>query len=122
MKLISPILFLCLLLLAGFGCDNLNERTSTDIIKRTITSQDTLRYDLGEFAPAEQAYIQEQARHAAISMLDRDTSLQNITYYYVPLPTFSGSDFVEIQSVTEDVDHPGSTHTIITEMTIVVEE
>jgi hypothetical protein len=121
MKQFPLLLILCWLTLAGVGCDKLPERTSTDIVKRTITAQDTLRYDLGEFSPSEQAYIQEQARHAAISTLDRDTSRLNIMYYYAPLPSFSGSDFVEIQSVTEDNNHPGSTHTVITRMTIEVE-
>jgi len=115
------ILFFLSVVVLLTACQAIPDRTSTDIVKRTIDHGDTLTYSLGQFSPSERARIHEQARNAAISTLNQDSTQREIQYYYVPLPEFSGDDFVEMHSLRHDDEHPGSTHTIITEMTIVVE-
>jgi hypothetical protein len=115
-------LFSILLAFTFLACHALPERTSTDVVRRTISIGDTLIYSLGQFTETESARIQEQARHAAISTINQDSANQEMMYYYVPLPDFSGDDFVEMHSLLNDDEHPGSTHTIITEMTIVVND
>lgn len=114
--------FLAGSLLLLFSCVTVPDRTSTDVVRRTIEQGDTLQYSLGLFKETEEAEIAEQARNAAISTLDRNTSTAEINYFYVPLPNFSGEDFVEIHSLLQDNAQPQSSRTIITEMTIIVNE
>ena len=114
--------FLLFITLIFTACNTIPDRKTTDIVRRTIDFGDTLTYSPGEFKDSERARIHEQARNAAISTLAQDSANSEITYYYVPLPDFSGSDFVEMHALREDDEHPGSSHTIITEMTIVVNE
>ncbi len=115
-------LIISLCIISFLGCHTLPDRKSTDIVRRTISVGDTLIYSLGSFHQSERALIHKQARHAAISTLDQDSSNMEIFYYYVPLPNYSGEDFVEMHALRADDENPGSSHTIITEMTVVVNE
>lgn len=98
------------------ACDK--ENTSKQEVNKTISKNDTLKYDLGGFGDEEGASIQQQAAHFETSELARAS---HVTYYYKAEAGFTGQDYVELRSARGSDGASPNTDIVITKLSITVQ-
>ena len=95
MKKILKLLFLAICILLLTNC-NKEEMENVDV---AINNSDDYEIDLMISGDEEGATIQTQAQHFQKSELIRDASTNwSVVYKYEPLPNYTGTDFVEIET------------------------
>ena len=102
------------------ACDNTDASGKKSDYTLTISSSDTLKYNLGTFGDEEEADILVQANHFKISQLKRDTHNSDIIYQYKAKDSFKGIDAVTLSSF-KGSDGASPNHNIqVTQLTIIV--
>lgn len=96
------LVFLSSLLILTLSCDN-NQDSNSDVSAITVplNKAETYEYRTGIGGDEEGASIILQAKHFEISDIIRNGDTQfEAVYRYRPEPSFSGTDYVEIQLST----------------------
>ena len=99
MKKILKLSFIAICLLSLTNCNKEEIENVVSKVDVTINNFDDYELDLMFSGDEEGATIQTQAQHFQKSELIRDSSTNwSVVYKYEPLPNYTGTDFVEIET------------------------
>ena len=91
-------LILCALTITPSCKKDNSSINNSQTINVTIQANEDYQYDLGLFGDEEGATINCQATHFNTSIIERDLSIDKVTYKYKPSPGYIGTDEVELKS------------------------
>ena len=101
MKKILKFSFLAICILSLTNCNKEEMENIDREVDVTINNSDDYEIDLMISGDEEGATIQTPAQHFQKSELIRDASTNwSVVYKYEPLPNYTGTDFVEIETCT----------------------
>jgi hypothetical protein len=99
MKKILKLSFLAICILSLTNCNKEEMENIDREVDVTINNSDDYEIDLMISGDEEGATIQTQAQHFQKSELIREASTNwSVVYKYEPLPNYTGTDFVEIET------------------------
>lgn len=102
MRTALKISLLIICILSFTNCSKIEEnKDSTQGLNISISNSDVYELDLKIYGDEEGAKIVTQAQHFQKSELIRDSSTNwGVVYRYEPLPGYTGTDFVVIETCT----------------------
>jgi NAD-dependent DNA ligase len=103
-KLVKTVLKISLIIFCFIALTNCNQEENDILVSEvnaTMKNSEDYEVDLLISGDEEGATIKTQAQHFQKSELVRDSSTNwSVVYKYEPLPQFTGTDFVEIETCT----------------------